>query len=89
MVLQEHLTETKSWEGRPHVQLQEIVQRGLAGGDEFFSAAQEMERRARDHARIQALEEAEAAVVKKKRRRLIWTAACAAIIVLAVVALIV
>ena len=57
-----------AWEGRSHGQLQEIVQRGIAGGDEFVAAAREMERRSREHTRAEEIAATEAARINRKRR---------------------
>ena len=75
----------QNWEGRSHGQLQEIVQRGLAGGDEFVAAVREMERRSREQSRTEELETAESARLRRKRR-LLTLAALAAVCFLALIA---
>ena len=49
MALQQEIrADPGPWEGRSHDQLKEVINRGLAGGDEFVLAAREMERRSRE-----------------------------------------
>ena len=57
------------WQGRSSDELQAIVQRGVQGGDIFFRAAAEMERRARE---IEAGRDAQYVEKVKTSRRIGW-----------------
>ena len=74
-----------SWEQRSHGQLQEIVQRGIAGGDDFVAAAREMERRSREKLRADELEEADAALARRKYRLVTLAGVAAAAFVLVMI----
>ena len=72
MALQQAFADPEPWEGRSHDQLKEIVNRGLAGGDDFVCAACEMERRSREFLDAEELAQKEAARIKWRRRLMIW-----------------
>lgn len=74
MAQQEILADPDSWEGRSHDQLQQIMNRGLAGGDDFVRAAREMERRSRQFFEAEELAQAEAARNAHRRHIVIWLA---------------
>ena len=62
MALQQELrADPVPWEGRSHDQLKEVINRGLAGGDDFVLAAREMERRSREVADAEDRARADAA----------------------------
>lgn len=72
------------WEGRSHDQLKEIINRGLAGGDDFILAAREMERRSREFEDAEDYTRAEAARLSHSRRLkiglAIWLAAIVSVV---------
>jgi len=72
MALQQTFADPEPWEGRSHDQLKEIVDRGLAGGDDFVGAACEMERRSREFFEAQERAQAEAARIRWRRRLIVW-----------------
>jgi hypothetical protein len=57
----EALQESRSWEARSADELRAIASRGLHGGDLYFAAMAELERRARDSEAAACARQAEAA----------------------------
>jgi hypothetical protein len=57
------------WESRSSGELQAIVHRGVQGGDMFFAAVGEMERRARNADSARSAQEKQASEAAELRRR--------------------
>ena len=61
--------DTISWQERSQEELRAIVRRGVQGGDMFFAASHEMERRARE---ADAARDAERVVEVRTVKRMRW-----------------
>ena len=74
------------WQSRSSDELQAIVHRGVQGGEVFFAAAAEMERRAREANAVVRAEEAHVIEDGHRRQTLGWVGLAALAITLALIA---
>jgi len=57
------------WQDRSHEELSSIIRRGVQGGDPFFAASLEMERRAKEE---DAARDAQQAITARTIKRIHW-----------------
>lgn len=62
------------WQSRSSEELQRLIQRGLQGGDMFFSAVAEMERRAKQAEAERSAQQEQAEKALQRRRKTILLA---------------